>query len=992
MSQKVHLHFRGWRSLAYSLLLILLHFSIAISVQAQNTCRASVGRLGELKMCQIGTSNSVQATQVVAASVPTGFQVLYVLTKGDSLVIQGVSRFPYFRVTPDANYTIHTLVYNPSTLDLSIVKLGVTTGFDVNSLLVQGGGNICAALDVAGAKFSFSACEVPCFASAGTLRPETGACLDGDTVTLQATRANMPVVPDSFQVVYVLTRGDSLVIINAGAKPEFKVTALGKYTIHTLVYNPATLNLGIVRFGVTTGVAVNGLLRQGGGSICAALDVAGAKFNVEKCPCSATAGTLRPQPHACLDSDSATLNAVRGTNPVVPAGYEVAYVLTRGDSLVIIDAGANPSFKVKAPGKYTIHTLVYNPATLNLGIVQFGKTTGVDVNGLLIQGGGSICAALDVAGAKFNVEKCPCAAKAGTLRPATSACLDGGTITLRASRATMPVVPSGYQVAYVLTRGESLVIINTGAEPSFQVTAPGLYTIHTLVYNPTTLDLGIVQLGVTTGVAVNGLLEQGGGSICAALDVAGAKFNVANCACTANAGTLRPLTDGCLQSGSANLRAVQGSRPVVPSGYQVAYVLTRSDSLVIINAGASPNFTVNAAGKYTIHTLVYNPATLDLGIVRLGVTTGFNVNSLLIQGGGKICASLDVAGAKFEVSSTVCCKATAGTLRALGSSACLQGGQAVLAASISQLANVPTGYRSLYVLTSGRNLVIRQVNSLPLFTVRDTGRFTIHTLVYNPATLDLGIVKFGQTTGVDVNGLLIQGGGAICAALDVAGAPFTVRNCPCQVNIGRIAPQPNTCLSGLNSVRLKASILHQPSGPSGYRSLWVLTEGDGLVIRAVNSNNPEFFVNREGKYRIHTLIYNPATLDLSIVKLGQTTGFDVNSLLVQGGGSICAGLDVPGAAFEVRRCGSHAVGTLQSSAIFPNPAKDLLNIQLGNNLGTGKITLDVLDLNGKITQRQNLEAGSTQAELDVHTLPAGMYYLRVFAEGQAGEMLKFSKQ
>ncbi len=746
MNQNVHLNSRGWRSFAYSLFLTLFSFSIATSVQAQNSCRASVGRLGELKMCQIGTSNSVQATQVVAASVPTGFQVLYVLTKGDSLVIQGVSRFPYFRVTPDANYTIHTLVYNPNTLDLSIVKPGVTTGFDVNGLLVQGGGNICAALDVAGAKFSFGACEEPCFATAGTLRPETRACLDGDTITLKATVASAPVVPDSFQVVYVLTRGDSLVIINAGAKPEFKVTAPGKYTIHTLVYNPTTLNLGIVQLGVTTGVVVNGLLRQGGGSICAALDVAGAKFNVEVCPC------------------------------------------------------------------------------------------------------------------------------------------------------------------------------------------------------------------------------------------------------TANAGTLRPLTDGCLQSGSANLRAVQGSRPVVPAGYQVAYVLTRSDSLVIINAGASPNFTVNAPGKYTIHTLVYNPATLDLGIVRLGVTTGFDVNGLLRQGGGSICASLDVAGAKFEVSTAVCCKAAAGTLRALGSSACLQGGQAVLAASISRLPTIPTGYRLLYVLTSGNNLVIQQVNNLPLFTVRDTGRFTIHTLVYNPAILDLGIVKFGQTTGVDVNGLLIQGGGAICAALDVAGAPFTVKNCPCQVNIGRIVPQPNTCLSGIRSVRLKASILHQPSGPSGYRSLWVLTEGDSLIIRAVNTNNPEFFVNREGKFRIHTLVYNPATLDLSIVKLGQTTGFDVNSLLVQGGGSICAGLDVPGAAFTVKRCGSNVVGTLESSAIFPNPTQDLLNVQLGDKLGTGKITLEVLDLNGKVTQRQNLDAGSTQAELDIHTLPSGMYYLRVSAEGQAGEMLKFSKQ
>ncbi len=54
-------------------------------------------------------------------------------------------------------------------------------------------------------------------------------------------------------------------------------------------------------------------------------------------------------------------------------------------------------------------------------------------------------------------------------------------------------------------------------------------------------------------------------------------------------------------------------------------------------------------GSYTIHTLVYDPNTLDLSIVVPGVTTGFDVNGLLIQGGGSICASLDVAGAAFNV-------------------------------------------------------------------------------------------------------------------------------------------------------------------------------------------------------------------------------------------------------------------------------------------------------------------------------------------------------
>ena len=77
------------------------------------------------------------------------------------------------------------------------------------------------------------------------------------------------------------------------------------------------------------------------------------------------------------------------------------------------------------------------------------------------------------------------------------------------------------------------------------------------------------------------------------------------------------------------------------------------------------------AGTYRIHALVYDPNTLDLSIVEIGVTTGFDVNALLIQGGGDICASLDVAGALFEVEACDC-EADAGTLHPLGES--LSGG------------------------------------------------------------------------------------------------------------------------------------------------------------------------------------------------------------------------------------------------------------------------------------------------------------------------------
>jgi hypothetical protein len=68
---------------------------------------------------------------------------------------------------------------------------------------------------------------------------------------------------------------------------------------------------------------------------------------------------------------------------------------------------------------------------------------------------------------------------------------------------------------------------------------------------------------------------------------------------------------------------------------------------VIEQLGATPEFTVTSIGLYTIHSFVF-PSDLDLSVVVPGTTTGFDVNSLLIQGGGELCASLDVTGVAIQ--------------------------------------------------------------------------------------------------------------------------------------------------------------------------------------------------------------------------------------------------------------------------------------------------------------------------------------------------------
>jgi Secretion system C-terminal sorting domain len=316
-------------------------------------------------------------------------------------------------------WRIHTLIYDPATLDLSVVNFGVTSAYDVLPLLQQGGGSICASLDVNGAPTKTGICELICTADAGTISADqSDLCLTNGTALLFATPDGNANVPVGYQTAYVLTQGTGLVIVNAGAAPAFVVNAPGIYTIHTLVLDTASIDLGGVVLGVTTGFDVNALLIQGGGSICASLDVTGAEFQVIQCAptCDAFAGALSADStQLCLVNGIATMTAVPNGDAVVPAGYSVLYVLTRGPELFIQNAEPTPSFEWPLTGDYTIHTLVYDPNTLDLSGIQFDVTTGFDVNALLIQGGGSICGSLDVAGVQFTITECapPCNAGDG---------------------------------------------------------------------------------------------------------------------------------------------------------------------------------------------------------------------------------------------------------------------------------------------------------------------------------------------------------------------------------------------------------------------------------------------------------------------------------------------------------------------------------------------------------------------------------------------------
>ena len=379
-----------------------------------------------------------------------------------------------------------------------------------------------------------------------------------------------------------------------------------------------------------------------------------------------------------------------------------------------------------------------------------------------------------------------CTADAGTLTAdSTPVTLTGGTATISATPNGDMVVPADFEVLYVLTSGEDLVIEAAEATPNFVVEDPGNYTIHTLIAetsddsDPNYLDLSLINFGTTTGADVLVLFVTSG-ITCGALDVSGAPITVLE-ECTADAGTLTAdATPVSLSGGTATISATPNGDSVVPVNYEVVYVLTSGASLVIEAAGGAPSFEVNEAGDYTIHTLVAettdnaDPNFLDLGIINFGTTTGGDV--LGIVTGAGLCASLDVTGAPITVLEE--CTADAGTLTADATPVSLSGGTATISATPNGDSVVPVNYEVVYVLTSGASLVIEAAGGAPSFEVNEAGDYTIHTLVAettdnaDPNFLDLGIINFGTTTGGDVLGIVT--GAGLCASLDVTGAPIVV--------------------------------------------------------------------------------------------------------------------------------------------------------------------------------------------------------------------------
>ena len=438
--------------------------------------------------------------------------------------------------------------------------------------------------------------------------------------------------------------------------------------------------------------------------------------------------------------------------------------------------------------------------------------------------------------------------------------------------------------------------------------------------------------------------------------------------CTANAGSLAAVqATVCLADGGATLVATPAGDAVVPNGFSTLFVLTRTNDLIIEQLSTSSAFVVGTADTWRIHTLVYDPNTLDLSGVQFGTTEAGALLPLLVQGGGSICASLDVTGAAF--STVICggpCTALSGSMLPITDLACLQAGQAQLMAAPAGVQLIPAGYELLYVLTRTNGLIIEQVSATPAFTVSTEDVWRIHALVYQAATLDLGIVVFGTTSAYDLQTLLLQGGGSICASLNMSGAPMKSGYC-----------EPTCTAAGTDT-----TIIICFTDPSF--SMWAALGGDpcpgGTWTAPTAAVHADIFlpgVDAEGVYT-YSVPGSP----------GQTTDqATLTVVLIE-----CSGTPQPlatdkeelGQAGSITGIGA-VVATARPVKAWPVPSADVVFVPFDATVGP--VQLQVTDELGRQCTVPTTVANSL-LRVNVAALAPGAYTLRIIRNGEQ-EVVRF---
>jgi len=377
---------------------------------------------------------------------------------------------------------------------------------------------------------------------------------------------------------------------------------------------------------------------------------------------------------------------------------------------------------------------------------------------------------------------------------ATPICMGGNT--------NLIITPSDPGATYVWTVSGGSVD-DSGTVPVFTVSMAGTYTVAVEMTNSN----GCVGTASTTVVA------QDNATISATWNEPVCEDSDILLTSTGGSGTYSWTGPNGFTSSDQN-PVITNSTTAMDGTYTVSFTdanncIATGSVDVVIGESLGIDFNVNHKTCSDLGSIIIGPSggtgnyTYDWDHV-LG--TDDPQNALNLQEGTYSVTVTDTGGCTVALNNVVVldncagpCIADAGTMSNIDLDACLDDETAKVTGTPDENAIIPPGYVVAYVLTIGNNQFIQDTSSFPTFTVTDTGTYEIHTIVYDPATLDLDNIDFGVTTLFDLNGLFISGGGVHCGDIDLTGISMTVHLGP-----GSIASTtPDNCNLGVGEVVLE---------------------------------------------------------------------------------------------------------------------------------------------------------------------------------------------
>jgi hypothetical protein len=156
----------------------------------------------------------------------------------------------------------------------------------------------------------------------------------------------------------------------------------------------------------------------------------------------------------------------------------------------------------------------------------------------------------------------------------------------------------------------------------------------------------------------------------------------------------------------------------------------------------------------------------------------------------------------------------------------------------------------------------------------------------------------------------------------------------------------------------------------------IICQGEVVVLSATGANS---YTWQPGAVTSSSLNAFPSSTQVYTVTGSNANGC-TGTAFITINVSTCAGI-------------TNVNGDQVSFVVFPNPAKEKITLQVQTNK-TISIPVEMVDVNGKLVFKQNLNYSKDRNEnqMDISTMPNGVYFLKIYAQDNKVQTVKFVKE